>query len=338
MLSIHPNARTTPAVRAEIARSSEPTGELARRFGVSTETVRKWRKRGPGDCLDRSARPHKLPWKASEEERAVVCALRRATGFPLDDLAFVVRHFLPHLGRDNVYRILKAAGLSRRPVPTKPEKPAGKFKEYEVGFVHLDVKHLPKLRTADGEFRKRYLFVAIDRRSRSVHLAVKDEETEASAKAFLEEAIGAFPFRVTHLLTDRGSCFTADGFEKLCRELGVEHRKTRPYTPRTNGMVERFNGRVQREVLGVTVASHRDLERLLAGFNQAYNARRQRVLGGKSPAEIVKERLRQDRGLANAGCRPPFDPCALPRAMLVIEHAKGRLATRQLALQLRLPE
>ena len=107
MLSIHPNARTTPAVRAEIARSAEPTGELARRYGVSTETVRKWRKRGPGDCLDRSARPHKLPWKASEEERAVVCALRRATGFPLDDLAFVVRHFLPHLGRDHVYRILR---------------------------------------------------------------------------------------------------------------------------------------------------------------------------------------------------------------------------------------
>src|SRR3954464_16060150 len=66
MLSIHPNARTTPAVRAEIARSSEPSGVLARRFGVSAETVRKWRKRGPGDCLDRSARPHKLPWKASE--------------------------------------------------------------------------------------------------------------------------------------------------------------------------------------------------------------------------------------------------------------------------------
>ena len=54
MLSIHPNARTTPAVRAEIARSAEPSGELARRYGVSTETVRKWRKRGPGDCLDRS--------------------------------------------------------------------------------------------------------------------------------------------------------------------------------------------------------------------------------------------------------------------------------------------
>jgi transposase InsO family protein len=322
MLAIHPNARTTPAVRAEIARSGEPTGELAKRFGVSTETVRKWRKRGVVDCRDRSSRPRKLPWKASEEERAVVCALRRATGFPLDDLTFIVTHFLPHLDRDNVYRILKAAGLSRRPAPAAPERTAAKFREYELGFVHMDVKHLPKLRTEGGAWRKRFLFVAIDRRSRSVHLAVRDDETEASARAFLEEALAAFPFRVTHVLTDRGSCFTAEGFEKACRKLGVEHRKTRPYTPRTNGMAERFNGRVQREVLGITVASHRDLERLLVGFNAAYNARRQRVLGGRSPAEVVREGLARDRSLANPCYRPPSDPCLLPRAMLVIERAK----------------
>jgi transposase InsO family protein len=321
MLSIHPNARTTPAVRAEIARSSEPSGVLAERYGISTETVRKWRRRGPEGCLDRSSRPRKLPWKASEEERAVVRALRRATGFPLDDLTFVVRHFLPHLDRDNVYRILKAAGLSRRPAPATPERTAAKFKEYELGFVHVDVKHLPKLRTQDGELRKRYLFVAIDRRSRSVHLAVEDEETEASATAFLREALAAFPFRVTRVLTDRGSCFTAEGFEKACRELGVEHRKTRPYTPRTNGMVERFNGRVQREVLGITVANHRDLERLLAGFNAADDARRQRVLGGRSPEQVARERLEHDAGLANPGYRPPPDPCVLPKAMLVIERA-----------------
>src|SRR5215207_1751944 len=247
MLAIHPNARTTPAVRADIARSGERSGVLAERYGVSTETIRKWRKRGLAERQDRSSRPHRLPWKASEEERAVVCELRRATGFPLDDLTFVVRHFLPHLGRDNVYRILKAAGLSRRPAPATPAKAAGKFQEYELGFVHLAAKHLPKPRTADGEWRKRFLFVAIDRRSRSVHLAVKDEETEASARAFLEEALAAFPFRVTRVLTDRGSCFTAEGFEKLCRKLRIEHRKTPPYTPRTNGMAaERFNGRVRR--------------------------------------------------------------------------------------------
>ena len=61
MLSIHPNARTSPAVRAEIARSNERSGILAKRFGVSAKTMRKWRKRGPSNCLDRSARPHKLP-------------------------------------------------------------------------------------------------------------------------------------------------------------------------------------------------------------------------------------------------------------------------------------
>jgi len=111
MPQVHPNARTTPAVRAEIARSDEPTGVLARRHGVSTETVRKWRKRGPQDCLDHSARPHRLlPRKATEEERAVVCALRRATGFALDDLTFAVSHFLPHLNRDSVWRILRAEG------------------------------------------------------------------------------------------------------------------------------------------------------------------------------------------------------------------------------------
>jgi transposase InsO family protein len=184
------------------------------------------------------------------------------------------------------------------------------------------MKHLPKLRTAGGGWRKRFLFVAIDRRSRSVHLAVKDEETEASATAFLREALAAFPFRVTRILTDRGSCFTAEGFERLCRELGVEHRKTRPYTPRTNGMAERFNGRVQREVLGITVASHRDLERLLVGFNAAYNARRQRVLGGRSPEEVVREGLARDRNLANPDYRPPPDPCILPKALLVVERAK----------------
>ena len=110
---------------------------------------------------------------------------------------------------------------ARLPPASRPRRPAGSFKEYELGFVHLDVKHLPKLRTAGRRVRKRYLFVAIDRRSRFVHLAVKDDETEASARAFLKEALAAFPFRVTHLLTDRGSCFTADGFEK---SAATQHR------------------------------------------------------------------------------------------------------------------
>src|SRR5215208_3262870 len=322
MLSIHPNARTTPAVRTEIARSAEPTGVRARRYGVSTETIRKGRQRGPADCQDRSSRPHKLPWKASEEERAIVCALRRSTGFRLDDLTFVVTPFLPHLNRDAVSRILKAEGLNRLPAQSRSRKPDGTFKESGLGFVPLDVKHLPKLRDKEGVTRKRLLFVAIDRCSRWVHLAVKDDETAARAVAFLKEAVQAFPFPLTHALTDRGSCFTADGFEATCRELKVQHRTTRPDTPKTNGMVERFNGRVQREVLGLTIHSHADLEILLQGFNRAYHARRQRVLKGVSPDEAVRRGMKANPKLASTHHEPPSDPCVLPKALLVVAAAK----------------
>jgi transposase InsO family protein len=323
MLQIHPNARTTPLIRAEIARSAEPSGTLAKRYGVSAETIRKWRKRGASDCLDRSARPHHLPWKATEEERAVVCALRESTNFALDDLTFVVTHFLPHLNRDSIWRILKAEGLSRRrpPASTRPVRGKGTFRDYDLGFVHIDIKHLPKLQTANGERRKRYLFVAIDRRSRSVHLAVKDDETEKSAIAFLREAAAAFPFRITHVLTDNGSCFTP-AFEKVCASLGAQYRHTRPYTPQTNGMVERFNGRVGSEVLGITIYSHKDLEQLLRGFNAAYNARRQRVLGGKTPDQVVAERLKSRHKLANAKPHGRAGPDDIANACLIAEAAK----------------
>jgi transposase InsO family protein len=323
MLQIHPNARTTPAVRTEIARSTEPSGVLAKRYAVSAETVRKWRKRGISDCLDHSARPHRLPWKATDEERAVVCALRQSTNFALDDLTFVVTHFLPHLNRDSIWRILRAEGLNRRrpPVSVKPARGAGTFRDYDLGFIHIDIKHLPKLQTANGERRKRYLYVAIDRRSRSVHLAVKDDETEKSAIAFLREAAAAFPFRLTHVLTDNGSCFTP-AFEKVCAKLGAQYRHTRPYTPQTNGMVERFNGRVGSEVLGINIYSHRALEQLLRGFNAAYNGRRQRVLDGGTPLQVVAQRLKARPELANAKPHGRAGPCDTTKARLIAEAAK----------------
>src|SRR3954454_6916872 len=165
-----------------------------------------------------SPKPQKA--KCDSPERAIVCALRRATGFPLDDLTFVVPPFLPPLNRDAFYRILKAEGLGRLPPADRSRRSHSRFKEYDLGFVHVDVKHLPKLRTQDGQSRKRYLYVAIDRASRFVHLAVKDDETERSAVAFLKEAVQASPFKVTHVLPSRGSCFTADGFERACEALG----------------------------------------------------------------------------------------------------------------------
>src|SRR3712207_4365155 len=130
-----------------------------------------------------------------------------------------------------------------------------------------------------------------------------------------------FPYTTLFRSTDGGSCFTADGFEAACRQLKVEHRRTKPYTPQTNGLVERFNGRVQREVLGITIYSHRDLETALAGFNLAYNARRQRVLKGRSPDMVMRERLAAKPELANPHVKPP-DPRTLARALRVVGNAK----------------
>jgi len=40
-------------------------------------------------------------------------------------------------------------------------------------------------------------------------------------------------------------------FKPLAPGTACRHRKTKPYTLRTNGMVERFNGRVRQEVLRI---------------------------------------------------------------------------------------
>ena len=137
----------------------------------------------------------------------------------------------------------------------------------------------------------------------------------------LREAAAAFPFRLTHVLTDNGSCFTP-AFARACAELGAEYRHTKPRSPQTNGMVERFNGRVGSEVRGITIWSHQQLERLLRGFNAAHNARRQRVLDGRTPDQVVAERRKARRKLARAKPEGRAGPEDIAKARLIAEAAK----------------
>ena len=37
-----------------------------------------------------------------------------------------------------------------------------------------------------------------------------------------------------------GACYKSLAFRETCRELGLRHIRTKPYTPRTNGKAERF--------------------------------------------------------------------------------------------------
>jgi hypothetical protein len=88
-------------------------------------------------------------------------------------------------------------------------------------------------------------------------------------------------------------------------------------------MVERFNGRIGSEVLAITIYSHRNLEQLLRGFNATNNARRQRVLEGKTPNQIVVERLQarpqlnKPKGTSHE--RP--GPCDITKARFIVEGA-----------------
>ncbi len=123
------------------------------------------------------------------------------------------------------------------------------------------------------------------------------------------------------MLTDNGSCFTP-AFARTCAELGAEYRHTRSRTPQTNGMVERFNGRIGSEVLGITIYSHRDLEQLLLGFNAAYNDRRQRVLNGRTPNQVVAKRLKARRRLARSKPEGRPGPNDITGARLIAEAAK----------------
>src|SRR4051794_22705785 len=111
-------------------------------------------------------------------------------------------------------------------------------------------------------------------------------------------------------------------FAKACTELGAQYRHTKPRTPQTNGMVERFNGRIVSEVLAITLYSHDQLEQLLRGFNAAYNARRQRVLDGQTPDQVVAERLTAKPELANAKPSGRAGPCDIIKARRIAESAK----------------
>ncbi len=46
--------------------------------------------------------------------------------------------------------------------------------------------------------------------------------------------------RVAAVMTDNGSGYRSRRFRATCQRLGLRHLFTRPYTPRTNGKVERF--------------------------------------------------------------------------------------------------
>lgn len=301
MIALHKNARTTPAIRAEIAASSASAASLAQRFGITLATVYKWKNRS--SVQDGSHTAHRLQTTLTPAQEHVVVQLRRTLLLPLDDLLAVTREFLcSKASRSGIDRCLRRHGVGNLNAlkPATPREPHKRFKSYEPGYLHVDVKYLPQM--AD-ETQRRYLFVAIDRATRWVYVAIKSNKTAASAKAFLGALHKACPLKIHKLLTDNGKEFTdrlfasrarqptgQHEFDQLCQALGIEHRLTKPRTPRTNGMVERFNGRIADVLKTHHFHSGQDLEQTLMRYVTLYNHQLpQSALKSKTPMQAMKE-------------------------------------------------
>ena len=197
--SYHTNAKTNSHSREIIQQSSLTNIELSKRFKINEKTVSKWRKRA--DVIDKSSRPYLIQRSLTEVEREIIRVVRTLTWMDLDDLVESVFPTIPKANRSNVYRTLKHYDINR--VPEEKKEQAKKFKEYEPGYLHIDVTYLPKLNGI-----KYYLFVAIDRATRLMYFKVYENKTSSNAVEFLKECTSYFPFYISHVLTDNGTEFT----------------------------------------------------------------------------------------------------------------------------------
>ena len=144
LISLHKQATTTPKIRAAIQASADPAWMVAERYGISEQTVWKWRKRD--SVHDLSHTPHKLQTTLSPAQEAVAVTLRTTLLLPLDDLLAVVREFLnPHVSRSGLDRCMRRHGVGNlRELKPKEAKPThSSFKAYEPGYLHIDIKYLP---------------------------------------------------------------------------------------------------------------------------------------------------------------------------------------------------
>lgn len=96
-----------------------------------------------------------------------------------------------------------------------------------------------------------YLHSAIDGHTRLAYTESLENEQAITAVAFLNRARDWFAkhgiVRIERIITDNGACYRSGGFADALN--GAEHRRTKPYTPKHNGKVERYNRILAEEFL-----------------------------------------------------------------------------------------
>jgi len=296
-MDVHKNARSVPASRVLLFKRVSEQGYSVRAAseaaGMSERRGREWIRRAERDepLTDRSSRPHSTN-AISPETHAQVVNLRRERR-TMRQVARIAGASL-----STVARVCKAEGLSRLRSLEPPPPPVRYEHDSPGDMLHIDTKRLGRFdqpghrvtRKRSHGSRKQgfeFVFVATDDHSRVWFARILKNEYGETACQFLVEAVAWFArmnIKIVRILTDNGSPFRSRAFRALCVKLGIKQKFTRPYTPRTNGKVERMIQTLLREwAYRFTYQSSSERKRWLNPFLHFYNYHRAHSSLGDNP-------------------------------------------------------
>lgn len=284
---------------------------VAEASGVSRATVYKWLRRfrteGPAGLADRSSRPSRSPRRMAEADEERILRLRLGMRRGPNRLA-------PMVGRpaSTVYAVLRRHGVSRLRDFDRVSGQAIRYVRERPGeLVHVDVKKLGRIPLRGGHrFFGRplashrqdglgydFVHVAVDDASRLAFVHIYPDEGEVSATDFVQRLAEFYAqqgIQVERVMTDQHPTYRRSRrFAARLASLGIQHRMTRPYRPRTNGKAERFIQTLLDE-WAYAKAYRSNLERQLAlpRWVNFYNRRRPHSgLGDRPPAAAVNNVL-----------------------------------------------
>lgn len=273
---MHANAALTPKARLKIGQliveQGWPVARAAERFQVSWPTAKRWadryRELGPAGMQDRSSRPHRQPARTPQPVVRKIVHVRWKRRLGPVGIASIVG-----VPASTVHAVLTRCGISRLcQVDRATGEPVRRYEHEHPGdLLHMDVKKLGNIPDGGGwryvgrqQGRKNrqvtpgtrrskhhnellghaFVHTVIDDHSRVAYAEIHDDETATTAAGVLRRAVLWFAVRgvtVERVLTDNGGCYRAHLFAAQCRDLGITHKRTRPYRPQTNGKVERFH-------------------------------------------------------------------------------------------------
>ena len=307
---MHANAPLTPEGRLRLCLrigDGWSVAATAESMNVSRQTAHKWWRRylaeGVEGLVDRSSRPRSCPHQTPARVERRIVDLRRSRRLGPARLAPIVG-----VPASTVHRVLVRHGVNRL---RWMDRPTGRVirridTDHCGELVHIDVKKLARVPPGGGhrmlgrstETRRRrgggytHVHTAIDAHSRLAYSEFAGVENTANCVAFLARAVAWFNthgITITKILTDNGNGYRSTAWAELCAQLGIKHRRTKPYRPATNGKVERFNRTLLDEWayarLWTTEASRaRGLDRWLHRYN---HHRHHTAIGGPPIARVT---------------------------------------------------